>query len=134
MKHLLFFLIIAAPLAAQSGKNVALAWADPQVGVTWSILRAEKPCADAAMGEFQTLNAAPITTRSYLDSNVPFGSHCYRIVAVAGGLQSPPSGPAQADVAPSAPSAPTIEIQVAVTVEPGGKIVAKVLVNGRAVL
>ena len=133
MKNLYLLIILAAPLAAQSGKSVRLDWADPQAGVQWSVERADKACVDAQPADFQVLNVALLDVRTYLDPDVPFGRFCYRAFAHAAGLASPPSGTAAADVAPAAPSTPTITVEVVMQAKPDGTLTAQVRVDGKEV-
>jgi hypothetical protein len=117
------------PLYAQaSGRpDVLLAWdhVDSPPVVTFDMERAALDCTAAQDSDFAKINTAPIAAKTYTDSNRAPGRYCYRVFAVAGGLTSPPSNRASADVPPAPPTNLTGNLQFAFELSPDGTLRAK---------
>lgn len=126
MKHLIALLALASALAAQTGRTVALAWQDAvnPPATQYNVYKAASACTGTPT--FAKLNAAPVATKSYNDSGVGPGTYCYRVTAVLAGFpESAPSATVDASVGLASPSGLTITIQIALTLDPQGNLVAR---------
>ena len=115
---------------AQTARSVALSWTDTKnpAGTTYNAYRATAACTPVPT--FTKINTAPISTKSYTDSNVSLGTYCYYVTAVGGGLESAPSNNAGAAVAPYPPEGLTGTVATAeITVKPDGELAAKLEVK-----
>jgi hypothetical protein len=125
MKQLIFLLVIASSLAAQT-RSVALSWNDPQPGVTYNVYRSADSCPAET---FAKINPAPVTAKTYADADIAPGRYCYYVTAEAAGLESDPSNKAQADAKPFSPDGLSVVVEVVVTVSPDGEVVARMNVS-----
>ena len=108
-------LSVMAPLIT-CARDVRLNWQDTAngTGVTYDAKRANGPCSPTPT--FGKINPAPIpnATKTYLDSDVPFGTLSYVVTAVAtvGGqpVESPPSNCVSVTITPSSPQSLTLVI------------------------
>lgn len=126
MRYLIAVIAMAGSLVAQTGRTVQLAWQDTvnPTATQYNVYRAPSSCAGTPT--FTKLNASPVATRSYNDSGVAPGTYCYRVTAVLAGLpESAPSSSVDAAVGLAAPSGLTITIQIALTLDPQGNLVAR---------
>jgi hypothetical protein len=125
MKQLIFLLVIASSLAAQT-RNISLSWNDQQSGVTYNVYRSAGSCPAET---FAKINTAPVAVKAYTDADIAPGRYCYYVTAEAAGLESDPSNKAQADAKPFSPDGLTVVVEVAVTVSPDGEVVARMNVS-----
>jgi hypothetical protein len=101
---------IAAMLALAIAIGAPAAHAQYTVKITWtaSADAAGNPSltydvyrASSCGGLFTKINAAPVTTTTYLDNGIAMGAaYCYQITAVLAGLTSVPSNRAVAAIPP----------------------------------
>lgn len=108
----LLFLLMAVPLLGQTApKKVVISWTDTTnpAGTTYNVYRASAACSTNPT--LTKLNAAPITTQGYTDSNVAAGTYCYAATAVGPGGES-----AQSNQAPAVILAPPNAITITVVV------------------
>lgn len=127
LRVLVFSLLCAAAAFGQSGRNVTLNWTDPNVGLTgqtYDVYRAAGACpvqpvqpAPPApqlppnLPAFPAAIATGITTKTYVDANVPIGVWCYSVDVLAGGLFSTKAAPASSLVVPNAVTITVVIVQ-----------------------
>lgn len=118
MKPLLFALILAAPVAAQTQKTVKLTWehSGTQPGITFNAKRAPKDCSQATFADFMQINTAPITEKTFTDPTPLLGHNCYIVTAVYETAESIPSNSAGVVMPPNSPLNLQLQIIMQATV------------------
>lgn len=114
----LFFLLAASVMGQQVTRTVVLTWDDATnpAGTRYQVYKATGACDATPAPAFAKLGTE-VTEKTYTENAVPIGRYCYRVTAVANGVESPPSNLAGADVPPAAPGGLSITVQVSVQVK-----------------
>jgi hypothetical protein len=97
--------------------TVLLVWLDAinPPATTYHVYRAAGVCATTS--RFDRVTVDPVAVKTYRDSPGP-GNWCYRVTALSGGLESPPSAAVGMIVAPMAPTGLTATPAVAAASPP----------------
>ena len=82
---------------------ILLTWTDAinPPGATYHVYRAPGVCSD--FSRFERLTPAPVAVKTHQDTPAP-GNWCYRVTALAGGIESAPSAPVTVLAQPAAPT------------------------------
>ena len=97
-------LFVFAALAFGQTRTVVLTWDHTDPAVTFNVYRSSGACPTPVVPIPTKINAAPVTAKTYTDTNITYGVWCYQVRAFAGGLESVPSNDALAEAGPPAPS------------------------------
>ncbi len=110
---LLFTLLIASAAFAQTPHSVTLNWVDTAnpTGTTYNVYRASGTCSSSPIFSGIPINTLPVAGKTYLDTPIAPGNWCYRVTAIANGIESTPSNTASAPVPAFPPSTLTIVVQ-----------------------
>ena len=83
----LALLLLAAPAFAQAAKKVTLTWNDTlnPTGTTYNVYRASGLCTGTPA--FTAIQSG-VTVKTYVDASVTVGNYCYKVTAVASGIES----------------------------------------------
>jgi hypothetical protein len=99
--------LTAGPTLAQH--SASLTWtassdatANPTLG--YNVYRLASACPATGTAGFTKLNATPLTSTAFSDTNVGLGNSCYYVTATLNGAESVPSNTAPAVVLPGAPT------------------------------
>jgi hypothetical protein len=100
---LLGLICLTGVSAAAQSQSTYLSWvasvnAASNPSLTYNVYRAS-PCS----GAFVKINAAPVATTVYLDTQPAPGSYCYEVTAMLSGSESGPSNVAAATILPIQP-------------------------------
>lgn len=120
MNRICFILVFAIALSLvghgqTSTRSVVLSWTDTTnpSGVTYNVYRAPSACTGTPAFARITSGVIP---KTFTDANVPYGTYCYVVTAVGGGIESAYSPTAGTAVGPYAPSGLTLAVTVNVNV------------------
>jgi hypothetical protein len=120
MSRICFTVVLAFCLALvghgqTSTRSVVLNWTDTAnpAGVTYNVYRAPSACTGTPAFARITSGVIP---KTFTDANVPYGTYCYVVTAVGGGIESAYSPTAGTAVGPYAPSGLTLSVTVNVNV------------------
>jgi len=93
-------LLCAASAFAQAAKKVTLTWTDiiNPSSTTYNVYRATGNCSGTPA--FSVIQSA-VAVKTYVDNSVTVGNYCYKVTAVASGVESSGSNTVNPVVAPS---------------------------------
>jgi hypothetical protein len=101
---LLLALVFASLAFGQDTRTVVLAWDHSSSTVTFNVYRATGVCPVPAVPIPTKINTVPVSVKTYTDPGVAYGTYCYQVTALGGGLQSVRSNDAGAEAPPQEPT------------------------------